>query len=59
MRLRINNLSFSYSQKKIIDNLSFNIPSGAFLSIIGKNASAVRPVDFSVKSEIFCAIYFI
>ena len=39
MRLRVNNLSFSYSQKKIIDNLSFNIPSGAFLSIIGKNGS--------------------
>ena len=39
MRLRVNNLSFSYSQKKIINNLSFNIPSGAFLSIIGKNGS--------------------
>lgn len=39
MRLRVNNLSFSYSQKKIINNLSFNIPSGSFLSIIGKNGS--------------------
>jgi len=39
MRLRVNNLNFSYSQKKIINNLSFSIPSGSFLSIIGKNGS--------------------
>ena len=39
MRLRINNLNFAYSQKKIIHNLSFNIPSGAFLSIVGKNGT--------------------
>ena len=39
MRLRINNLNFSYGQKKIIHNLSFNIPSGAFLSIVGKNGT--------------------
>ena len=39
MRLRINNLNFAYSQKKIIHNLSFNIPSGSFLSIVGKNGT--------------------
>lgn len=39
MRLRINNLNFSYGQKKIISNLSFSIPSGAFLSIVGKNGT--------------------
>lgn len=39
MRLRVNNLNFSYTQKKIINNLSFSIPSGAFLSIIGKNGT--------------------
>ena len=39
MRLRINNLNFAYSQKKIIHNLSFSIPSGSFLSIIGKNGT--------------------
>ena len=26
-------------QKKIINNLSFNIPSGSFISIIGKNGT--------------------
>lgn len=39
MRLNINNLNFSYGQKRIIHNLSFSIPSGAFLSIIGKNGT--------------------
>ena len=39
MRLRVNNLNFSYGQKKIISNLSFSIPTGAFLSIIGKNGT--------------------
>ena len=39
MRLRVDNLDFSYNQKKVIRNLSFSIPSGAFLSIIGKNGS--------------------
>ncbi len=39
MRLRVNNLSFSYAQKKIINNLSFSIPSGSFLTIIGKNGT--------------------
>lgn len=39
MRLRVNNLNFAYGQKKIIHNLSFNIPSGSFLSIVGKNGT--------------------
>lgn len=39
MRITVDNLNFSYGQKKIIHNLSFNIPSGAFLSIIGKNGT--------------------
>ncbi len=39
MRLRVDNLNFAYGQKKIIHNLSFNIPSGSFLSIIGKNGT--------------------
>ena len=39
MRVRIENLNFSYGQKKIINNLSFNIPSGSFISIIGKNGT--------------------
>ncbi len=39
MRLRVNNLNFSYAQKKIINNLSFSIPSGSFLTIIGKNGT--------------------
>ena len=39
MRLRIDNLNFSYGQKNIIHNLSFGIPSGSFLSIIGKNGT--------------------
>jgi len=39
MRIRVNNLNFSYGQKKIIHNLSFGVPSGAFLSIVGKNGT--------------------
>ena len=39
MRVKFNNLSFSYGQKKIINNLSFEIASGDFLSIIGKNGT--------------------
>ena len=39
MRLRVNNLNFSYGQKKIINNLSFSIPTGSFLSIVGKNGT--------------------
>lgn len=39
MRLRVENLNFSYGQKKIIHNLSFNIPSGAFISISGRNGT--------------------
>lgn len=39
MRVKFNNLNFSYGQKKIINNLSFEIASGDFLSIIGKNGT--------------------
>lgn len=39
MRLRVDNLNFSYGQKKIISNLSFSITTGSFLSIIGKNGT--------------------
>lgn len=39
MRVRFNNLNFSYGQKIIFKDLSFNIPSGAFLSIIGANGT--------------------
>lgn len=39
MRLRIDELNFSYGQKKVINNLSFSVPSGSFLSIVGKNGS--------------------
>lgn len=39
MRITIDNLNFSYGQKKIIHNLSFSVPSGSFLSIIGKNGT--------------------
>jgi zinc transport system ATP-binding protein len=39
MRVKFNNLSFSYGQKKIVNNLSFEIASGDFLSIIGKNGT--------------------
>ena len=39
MRVKFNNLSFSYGQKKIVNNLSFEIASGDFLSIVGKNGT--------------------
>lgn len=35
MRLDVNNLNFSYTDKTIIKNLSFSVPDGAFISILG------------------------
>jgi iron complex transport system ATP-binding protein len=37
MSLVVNNLSFSYSDKKILDNISFNIEAGDFVCVLGKN----------------------
>ena len=36
MRLDVNNLNFSYADKTIIRNLSFSVPDGAFISILGR-----------------------
>ncbi len=37
MSLIVNNLSFSYSDKKILDKISFNIEEGDFVCVLGKN----------------------
>ena len=39
MRVSINNLSFSYSNKLVLKDLSFNLKSGDFLLIHGRNGS--------------------
>ncbi|MDD4344265.1 MAG: ATP-binding cassette domain-containing protein [Eubacteriales bacterium] len=37
--IKINNLNFGYSEKKILDDISITIQKGTFLSIIGPNGS--------------------
>ncbi len=37
--LSIKNLSFSYNSKKILDNISFDISKGSFVSILGPNGA--------------------
>ncbi len=39
MRVNVNNLTFGYTQKLILNDLSFSLASGDFLTIIGKNGS--------------------
>ncbi len=39
MRIKVNDLSFSYGQKTILNHLSFSINTGDFLTITGKNGS--------------------
>lgn len=40
--IEVNNISFSYNNTKpyLIENLSFTIPSGSYVSVIGENGSA-------------------
>ncbi len=37
MSLIVNNLSFGYSKDKILDNISFEVNSGDFVCVLGKN----------------------
>ena len=39
MRIDVNNLSFAYTQKYILHNLSFSLNSGDFLTLSGKNGT--------------------
>ncbi|MGD9605432.1 MAG: metal ABC transporter ATP-binding protein [Bacilli bacterium] len=39
MRLKVDNLTFAYTQKIVLNKLSFAIDSGDFLTIVGKNGS--------------------
>jgi len=62
--IEISNISFSYNNIKpyIIENLSFTIPSGSYVSVIGENGSAkttliklmlgiLKPVKGSIDSQ--------
>jgi len=41
--IKVENLSFSYKEtEKVIDNVSFNINKGEFVSILGHNGSGNR-----------------
>ncbi|MCP1308821.1 ABC transporter ATP-binding protein [Paenibacillus tyrfis] len=39
MRLEVNNISFSFKQKKVFSNVSFSLNEGEILSILGPNGS--------------------
>ncbi|MGI6710286.1 MAG: metal ABC transporter ATP-binding protein [Bacilli bacterium] len=39
MRVNVNNLTFGYTQKLILNDISFSLASGDFLTIFGKNGS--------------------
>lgn len=39
MQVRVNNLTFAYTQKLILNDVSFNLESGEFLTIVGKNGT--------------------
>lgn len=39
MRITVDNLNFSYPQKKVLNNICFHLQSGDFLTIVGKNGS--------------------
>ena len=39
MRVNINNLSFAYTQKIVLNKLNFKLEDGEFLTIIGRNGS--------------------
>ena len=39
MKLEIKNLSFSYKNKEILNNISFEVYSGTLLSILGANGA--------------------
>ena len=35
--IEVKNLSFSYGQKKILDQVSFQLDSGEFMAVLGVN----------------------
>jgi zinc transport system ATP-binding protein len=39
LRVNVNNLTFGYTQKLILNDISFSLASGDFLTIFGKNGS--------------------
>ena len=39
MRVTVNNLTFAYTQKLVLNNVSFSLKSGDFLTIHGKNVT--------------------
>ena len=39
MRVTVNNLTFAYTQKLVLNNVSFSLKSGDFLTIHGKNGT--------------------
>lgn len=39
MQIRVNNLSFAYTQKFVLNKISFTLEDGEFLTILGKNGS--------------------
>jgi ABC-2 type transport system ATP-binding protein len=38
-RLEIQNISKSYQDKKVLDNISFNIPKGSIFGLLGPNGA--------------------
>ena len=52
MFLEVKKLSFSYGNKKVIDNLSFTLNSGDILAIQGSSGAGNNPfqIDFRIRN---------
>ena len=50
--LSVQNLSFSYSDKKILDNISFNISKGEFVTLCGKTGCGKTTLLRLLKKEL-------
>jgi len=48
--LSVKNLSFSYGKKKILDNVSFNVKKGDFISILGPNGAGKSTIVNLISS---------
>ena len=51
-QLSVQNLSFSYSDKKILDNISFNISKGEFVTLCGKTGCGKTTLLRLLKKEL-------
>src|SRR5690554_2371977 len=48
--VRVNNISFSYRERRVLDSISFDIKPGTFLTIIGPNGSGKSTLLKNISS---------